>query len=159
MVLARLQQVGGGPGLAVVRVVVLDAVGVAVLHLERVVAHAEAVAARARGEQPVGGAVVDAHVQASAGRHAHAAAAPEMLAQQLDRSRQLQAQAHVGERALPRVLAAVERRVSAGDLARIEQAIPPDAAAGERYNIPGMMSLDSERGRKSPQSPTDSPAG
>jgi len=60
---------------------------------------------------------------------------------------------------LREALAAVERRVSAGDLARIEQAIPPDAAAGERYNTHGMMSLDSERGRKSPQSPADRSAG
>ena len=31
------------------------------------------------------------------------------------------------------------------DLERIEQAIPPDAAAGERYGAPQMADLDSER--------------
>ena len=32
------------------------------------------------------------------------------------------------------------------DLERIEQAIPPDAAAGDRYGAPQMADLDSERG-------------
>jgi aryl-alcohol dehydrogenase-like predicted oxidoreductase len=32
------------------------------------------------------------------------------------------------------------------DLARIEQAVPPDAAAGDRYGAPQMANLDSERG-------------
>jgi hypothetical protein len=31
-------------------------------------------------------------------------------------------------------------------LAKIERAVPRDAAAGERYPAPGMSTLDSERG-------------
>jgi hypothetical protein len=31
------------------------------------------------------------------------------------------------------------------DLERIERAVPPDAAAGERYGAPQMADLDSER--------------
>jgi aryl-alcohol dehydrogenase-like predicted oxidoreductase len=42
-------------------------------------------------------------------------------------------------------LGALEVRLSDGDLAAIEQAIPKDAAAGDRYSAQGMASLDSER--------------
>jgi aryl-alcohol dehydrogenase-like predicted oxidoreductase len=42
-------------------------------------------------------------------------------------------------------VAALELELSASDLARIEAAIPPDAAAGERYGGPQMAHLDSER--------------
>ena len=43
-------------------------------------------------------------------------------------------------------LQAIDLRLSADDLARIEQAIPAGAAAGERYPAPLMAMLDSERG-------------
>jgi len=45
-------------------------------------------------------------------------------------------------------LKALDLRLSADDLARIEQAIPAGAAAGERYPAPLMALLDSERGRE-----------
>jgi aryl-alcohol dehydrogenase-like predicted oxidoreductase len=45
-------------------------------------------------------------------------------------------------------LQALDLRLSAEDLARIEQAIPKGAAAGERYPAPLMAQLDSERGRE-----------
>jgi len=45
-------------------------------------------------------------------------------------------------------LMALDLRLSADDLARIEQAIPAGAAAGERYPAPLMALLDSERGRE-----------
>jgi pyridoxine 4-dehydrogenase len=56
---------------------------------------------------------------------------------------------------LHEALAAVDRHLSADDLARIEEAIPPDATAGERYNAQGMTTLDSERDRRSPRSPAE----
>jgi aryl-alcohol dehydrogenase-like predicted oxidoreductase len=46
---------------------------------------------------------------------------------------------------LEEALAAVEVEFSADDLARIERAIPRDAAAGDRYGAPQMADLDSER--------------
>ncbi len=42
-------------------------------------------------------------------------------------------------------LGALDLQLNAGDLARIEEAIPPDAAAGERYHPSQMAHLDSER--------------
>jgi hypothetical protein len=42
-------------------------------------------------------------------------------------------------------LGALDVTLGADDLAAIERAVPPDAAAGERYNKQGMASLDSER--------------
>jgi aryl-alcohol dehydrogenase-like predicted oxidoreductase len=45
-------------------------------------------------------------------------------------------------------LKALDLRLSADDLARIEQAIPKGAAAGERYPAPLMAQLDSERGQE-----------
>jgi aryl-alcohol dehydrogenase-like predicted oxidoreductase len=39
----------------------------------------------------------------------------------------------------------LELELSPQDLERIEQAIPPDAAAGDRYGAPQMADLDSER--------------
>ena len=54
----------------------------------------------------------------------------------------------VGARTRPRLaeaLGALELTLSAEDLAAIERAVPPDAAAGERYSPQGMASLDSER--------------
>jgi hypothetical protein len=36
-------------------------------------------------------------------------------------------------------------KLIADDLERIEQIIPPDAAAGDRYGAPQMADLDSER--------------
>lgn len=44
-------------------------------------------------------------------------------------------------------LKALDLRLSADDLAQIEQAIPKGAAAGERYPTPLMALLDSEQGR------------
>jgi aryl-alcohol dehydrogenase-like predicted oxidoreductase len=44
-------------------------------------------------------------------------------------------------------LGALELELSANDLATIERAVPPGAAAGERYNPSGMASLDSQRDR------------
>lgn len=55
----------------------------------------------------------------------------------------------VGARTRPRLaeaLGALDLSLSADDLAAIERAVPPGAAAGERYNTHGMASLDSERG-------------
>ena len=48
-------------------------------------------------------------------------------------------------------LKALDLRLSADDLAQIEQAIPKGAAAGERYPAPLMALLDSERGREQNQ--------
>ncbi len=45
-------------------------------------------------------------------------------------------------------LKALDLRLSADDLARIEQTIPVGAAAGERYPTPLMALLDSERGQE-----------
>lgn len=46
---------------------------------------------------------------------------------------------------LAEALGAAELELNADDLATIEQAIPADAAAGERYQAPQMATLDSER--------------
>ncbi len=46
---------------------------------------------------------------------------------------------------LVEALGALDISLGADDLAAIERAIPPGAAAGERYNTQGMASLDSER--------------
>lgn len=46
---------------------------------------------------------------------------------------------------LAEALGALEVKLSGDDLARIEHAIPPGAAAGERYPAPAMAHLDSER--------------
>ena len=43
-------------------------------------------------------------------------------------------------------LGAIELVLSSSDLARIDQAIPPGAAAGERYDAMSMAHLDSENG-------------
>jgi aryl-alcohol dehydrogenase-like predicted oxidoreductase len=42
-------------------------------------------------------------------------------------------------------LAALQAKLSAADLARIEEAIPPSAIAGTRYDERQMRMLDSER--------------
>ena len=47
---------------------------------------------------------------------------------------------------LAEALAALEIELSEDDLERIERAVPPDAAAGDRYGAPQMADLDSERG-------------
>ncbi|HUA02817.1 MAG TPA: aldo/keto reductase [Solirubrobacteraceae bacterium] len=46
---------------------------------------------------------------------------------------------------LEEALGALDVELSADDLERIEQTIPPDAAAGDRYGAPQMADLDSER--------------
>jgi pyridoxine 4-dehydrogenase len=46
---------------------------------------------------------------------------------------------------LEEALGALELELSAEDLAELERAVPPDAAAGERYPAQGMATLDSER--------------
>ena len=46
---------------------------------------------------------------------------------------------------LTEALGALEIRLVPEELERIEQAIPADAAAGERYPEPQMAQLDSER--------------
>ena len=46
---------------------------------------------------------------------------------------------------LAEALGALELELSAEQLADIEAAVPPGAAAGERYNEQGMAALDSER--------------
>jgi aryl-alcohol dehydrogenase-like predicted oxidoreductase len=46
---------------------------------------------------------------------------------------------------LEEALGALEVELTADDLERIEQTIPPDAAAGDRYGAPQMADLDSER--------------
>jgi aryl-alcohol dehydrogenase-like predicted oxidoreductase len=46
---------------------------------------------------------------------------------------------------LNEALGALELQLTPGDLERIEQAVPGDAAAGERYGAPQMADLDSER--------------
>ena len=46
---------------------------------------------------------------------------------------------------LEEALGALEFELAPEDLERIEQAIPPDAAAGDRYGAPQMADLDSER--------------
>jgi aryl-alcohol dehydrogenase-like predicted oxidoreductase len=47
---------------------------------------------------------------------------------------------------LAEAVAALELQLTAEDLASIERAVPPGAAAGDRYHAPQMASLDSERG-------------
>ncbi|HEY3519828.1 MAG TPA: aldo/keto reductase [Rhodanobacteraceae bacterium] len=47
---------------------------------------------------------------------------------------------------LQEALGALEITLSEDELAAIERAVPPDAAAGERYSAQGMATLDSERG-------------
>jgi aryl-alcohol dehydrogenase-like predicted oxidoreductase len=44
------------------------------------------------------------------------------------------------------LLGALDLELSAADLAALERAVPPGAAAGDRYNTAGMAGLDSERG-------------
>ncbi|WP_267222441.1 aldo/keto reductase [Dyella silvae] len=46
---------------------------------------------------------------------------------------------------LKEALGALDVTLSADDLATLERAFPPGAAAGDRYNTQGMASLDSER--------------
>ncbi len=46
---------------------------------------------------------------------------------------------------LDEALGALDVELSADDLERIERAVPPDAAAGDRYGAPQMADLDSER--------------
>ncbi len=46
---------------------------------------------------------------------------------------------------LTEALGALDLTLSADDLARIERAVPANAVHGDRYNEPGMRSLDSER--------------
>jgi aryl-alcohol dehydrogenase-like predicted oxidoreductase len=46
---------------------------------------------------------------------------------------------------LEEALGAFDVHLTPDDLERIEQAIPPDAAAGDRYGAPQMAELDSER--------------
>jgi hypothetical protein len=48
--------------------------------------------------------------------------------------------------ACPIALGALDVELRPDDLAQIEQAIPADAAAGERYQAEQMAILDSERG-------------
>jgi aryl-alcohol dehydrogenase-like predicted oxidoreductase len=47
---------------------------------------------------------------------------------------------------LQEALASTTLRLSASDLARLEQAVPADAAAGDRYGAHSASSLDSEKG-------------
>ena len=47
---------------------------------------------------------------------------------------------------LTEALGALDRQLRAEILAQVERAVPRGAAAGERYNPPGMALLDSERG-------------
>ena len=47
---------------------------------------------------------------------------------------------------LQEALGALDVQLTEDDLERIERAIPPDAAAGDRYGAPQMADLDSERG-------------
>jgi hypothetical protein len=47
---------------------------------------------------------------------------------------------------LAEALGATELRLTGDDLASIERAVPPGAAAGDRYHAPQMASLDSELG-------------
>jgi aryl-alcohol dehydrogenase-like predicted oxidoreductase len=47
---------------------------------------------------------------------------------------------------LQEALGALDLQLSEDDLDRIECAVPPDAAAGDRYGAPQMADLDSERG-------------
>src|SRR3569623_1235543 len=59
----------------------------------------------------------------------------------------------IGSRRRPQLaeaLGALDVRLSSDDLARIERAVPPTAAAGDRYPTPLMKHLDSERGSSAP---------
>jgi aryl-alcohol dehydrogenase-like predicted oxidoreductase len=47
---------------------------------------------------------------------------------------------------LAEALGALDLELAAGDLAAIERAVPPGAAAGDRYDPTQMAHLDSERG-------------
>lgn len=47
---------------------------------------------------------------------------------------------------LEEILPATRLILTADDLTEIERLVPPDAAAGDRYHVHGMASLDSERG-------------
>ena len=47
---------------------------------------------------------------------------------------------------LDEALGALEMELRPDDLERIEETVPPDAAAGDRYGAPQMADLDSERG-------------
>jgi aryl-alcohol dehydrogenase-like predicted oxidoreductase len=51
---------------------------------------------------------------------------------------------------LAEALGALDVTLTAEDLARIERAVPPGAAAGDRYPASGMASLDSERHKEDP---------
>ncbi len=55
---------------------------------------------------------------------------------------------HRAER-LTEALGALNLHLTPNDLARIEEAVPAESVAGERYNTHGMRALDSERGRPS----------
>jgi aryl-alcohol dehydrogenase-like predicted oxidoreductase len=46
---------------------------------------------------------------------------------------------------LTEALGALDVGLTAEDLARLEKAVPPDAAAGDRYDAGQMAMLDSER--------------
>ena len=46
---------------------------------------------------------------------------------------------------LAEALGALDLDLTSGDLAHIEEAVPPGAAAGDRYNAHAMAQLDSER--------------
>ena len=48
---------------------------------------------------------------------------------------------------LTEALGAVNVSLTPDELAAIERAVPPGAAAGDRYDSRGMTMLDSERGR------------
>jgi len=47
---------------------------------------------------------------------------------------------------LTEALRALDEALTPADLARIERAVPPGAAAGERYPAPVLAHMDSERG-------------
>ncbi len=47
---------------------------------------------------------------------------------------------------LTEALGALGVELSGDELAELQRAVPPDAAAGERYPAHGMATLDSERG-------------
>jgi aryl-alcohol dehydrogenase-like predicted oxidoreductase len=49
---------------------------------------------------------------------------------------------------LKEALGALDLKLAAEDLARLEEAVPPDAAAGTRYDAGQMAMLDSERGTR-----------
>jgi aryl-alcohol dehydrogenase-like predicted oxidoreductase len=48
---------------------------------------------------------------------------------------------------LTEALGALDLKLTAAELARIEDAVPPGSAAGERYAAPTMAHLDSEKGK------------